>query len=806
MNGIRPAVAICGVLLQAGFASAGPGGGNLPGQNVLLHATLDERNGYNDVWGYTAPNGDEYALLGTASGTSVINIVDRENPYETGFIPGPASQWRDIKTYSHYAYVVNETGGGLEIIDLSDPENPQDLANYTGFSTSHNLYVDEATARAYIAGFQQESGGVKILSLANPTAPVEIGQWTQTYFHDVVALGDRLYGSAIYDGELHILDVADPGNISTLGVIGNYPLAFTHNAWMTPDNAYVMTTDETTGASCRMWDVSALPSFSQTDIYRPNSGTIPHNAHIDQNLAVISHYTIGVRIVDVSDPYNLREVGFYDTYAPDDGGSSNGCWGAFPFFPNSPDLLLASDRSSGLFVLEFTGDPGGIFGFVTKAGEPNTKIVGATVEVLQSGVTTTTDHTGFYFLETPQGPVDVEVSAFAYDPTVVPVSVVSGANVQVNVALDAVPGGTLSGTVTDASTAQPLAGATVDVLGTPLSAPVSGTGDYYHGSIPSGSHVARAYLFGYHGAETALQVADGSSLQHAFELSPADVVEEFETVNMGWTVSGNASTGIWERADPESTAEGTQPEDDHTPDPGTMAWITGPLAGSSVGSHDVDEGATILTSPTYDLSGLMNPHVRYWRWYVTGVPSNLTTDFWVAEVSSNGGSSWTAIENTDESDPEWKLVDVAISALVTPTDQVVFRFTAQDTGDGSITEAGLDDFTIYEIVNTTGTGAPTLSNGQPSLMLEAPAPNPFLAGNRSRLSFTLPRRGLVTAAVHDVSGRRLLVLEDRIFEAGRHRLYWDGRDARGRLAPAGVYFVRLVSDEGRRSRKILLLR
>ncbi|MGH2570128.1 MAG: hypothetical protein ACRDGR_02805, partial [bacterium] len=67
--------------------------------NVILKSNLDQYSGYNDCWGYTAPNGDEYALLGTNTGLSVVNIVDPENPYETGFFAGSGSLWREIKTF-----------------------------------------------------------------------------------------------------------------------------------------------------------------------------------------------------------------------------------------------------------------------------------------------------------------------------------------------------------------------------------------------------------------------------------------------------------------------------------------------------------------------------------------------------------------------------------------------------------------------------------------------------------------------------------------------------------------------------------
>ena len=63
-------------------------------ENVIFHSRLDVRSQYSDIWGYTAGNGDEYALVGTTKGLSVVNIVDPKNPYETGFVSGPVSTWR----------------------------------------------------------------------------------------------------------------------------------------------------------------------------------------------------------------------------------------------------------------------------------------------------------------------------------------------------------------------------------------------------------------------------------------------------------------------------------------------------------------------------------------------------------------------------------------------------------------------------------------------------------------------------------------------------------------------------------------
>ncbi|HMB70496.1 MAG TPA: T9SS type A sorting domain-containing protein, partial [bacterium] len=249
-----------------------------------------------------------------------------------------------------------------------------------------------------------------------------------------------------------------------------------------------------------------------------------------------------------------------------------------------------------------------------------------------------------------------------------------------------------------------------------------------------------------------------------------------------------------------------QAEDDHTETPGVNAWITQLAAGSSVGSFDIDGGAVVLLSPQFDVTGMTDPQFGYHKWYVTGGGGNSTRDDWVVEISSNGGTNWTVVERTDVSSAGWELVSGSVSSLVTPSSQIVFRFTAQDTGAGSITEAGIDDFALFDVETASGaTDAPTVAQSAAVLSLGRAAPNPFRAGEATELAFTLPARGPVKAAVYDVAGRRIAEMADGVFEAGAHRLAWDGRSD-GSPAPAGVYFVKLSTRSGDLSRKVVVVR
>ncbi|MCL6623816.1 MAG: choice-of-anchor B family protein, partial [Fimbriimonadales bacterium] len=91
--------------------------------NVQLRAWLDlNRFGAqsgNDCWGYVSRTGREYALMGLNNQMAVVEITDPTAPRIIGSIPHSSSLWGDIKVYRDYAYVVNESGGGIQVVDLS---------------------------------------------------------------------------------------------------------------------------------------------------------------------------------------------------------------------------------------------------------------------------------------------------------------------------------------------------------------------------------------------------------------------------------------------------------------------------------------------------------------------------------------------------------------------------------------------------------------------------------------------------------------------------------------------------------------
>ena len=183
---------------------------------------------------------------------------------------------------------------------------------------------------------------------------------------------------------------------------------------------------------------------------------------------------------------------------------------------------------------------------------------------------------------------------------------------------------------------------------------------------------------------------------------------------MGWTVGAvgdTATTGIWERIDPVSTV--SQPELDHTPGAATMAYITGQSNDPATnGENDVDGGHTTLISPILDVSAEPTAEIEYRRWYANNFGTAID-DVFTVDIT-NDGSNWVNVETIGPMGPgtrgSWLLHRFTISDYVAPNATVQVRFVADDSGTGSIVEAGVDDF---RVIVERATICPPLANQLP---------------------------------------------------------------------------------------------
>ena len=348
----------------------------------------------NDVWGWTDPQtGREYAVVGRSEGTSFVDVTDPGRPVYLGQMPkteGSRGQaWRDVKVLRNHALVVADNAGdhGMQVFDMTrlrdvDPASPPTFepdALYTEIASSHNVAVNEETGFAYTVG---NSGGgrrcasIHMIDLNDPKNPTfagcyndpSIGLGAAGQTHDaqcVVYRGpDQRYQGreicfAYGETAVSIGDVTDKAAPVVLGNANMPTTAYIHQGWLTEDQRYIFVNDELdemNGIADRtrtlIWDVSDLEDPVFAGQYLGETSATDHNLYIVGDLMYQSNYAAGLRVIDISDPLNAREVGFFDTapFAPPVPGFFDGSWSNYPFF-GSGNILVTSHKQ-GLFLLK----------------------------------------------------------------------------------------------------------------------------------------------------------------------------------------------------------------------------------------------------------------------------------------------------------------------------------------------------------------------------------------------------------------------------------------------------------------------
>jgi hypothetical protein len=163
----------------------------------------------------------------------------------------------------------------------------------------------------------------------------------------------------------------------------------------------------------------------------------------------------------------------------------------------------------------------------------------------------------------------------------------------------------------------------------------------------------------------------------------------------GWSVVNDPSLagGGWEPADPLGTFTGGQlaapDEDAEAAQDKVMAFVTQNGApGGAVGDADVDGGPTDLVSPPINLAGT-DGLVSFSRWFF----STGADEMEIAVTSD--GSNWQVVETVDPAgNNAWSVSTFRVGDWVVPSGSVQVRFRVDDTPNDSVTEAGIDLFSV----------------------------------------------------------------------------------------------------------------
>ena len=386
---------------SGGFAAEYP----CQGIDFISRVPLSSFNGNPasaaNLWGYVdLDDNREYAIIGLRNGTGIVEVTDPANPRIVETIVGVTSQWREMKVYQFwnaatnhwdaYAYVTTEgVGGGIQVLDLTQlPTSVTVAATWTGVSTSHTDQISNIDFTTnvsnnpnfppilYISG--ANTGGLRFLSLANPTSLTEVGSWnTGTYSHDTYphvftdARANQCAPGHIpcevvfsFSGTsgLKIIDVTNKSAPVTLSTLTYSGLGYVHSGWISNDSNYIFLHDELDEQNSvhnswiRTINISNLTAPTVSTIYTGPTAAIDHNGYTIGNKFYFSNYTRGIGILDVSNPNAPVELSYFDTYPTGNTTSFNGAWGVYPFLPSGN--ILISDIQRGLIVVrEQSGIP-----------------------------------------------------------------------------------------------------------------------------------------------------------------------------------------------------------------------------------------------------------------------------------------------------------------------------------------------------------------------------------------------------------------------------------------------------------------
>lgn len=753
-----------------------------PVDSVGKHAAL---------WGYSAPDGREYALFGSQIGTHVIDITEQPIK-QVAFIWGPRNQWREMKVYKNYAYIAcesHDSGSGIQIVDLSELPARVRLVrtDTTQIHSAHTLYVRDHYLLAN--GTQPEgqaNGGTIIFDLEpDPTHPRRVGEVKPYYFHDAFMRNDTLVGAAVYGQGCDIWDVRDKANPVRLANF-NYPYSGTHNAEMTTDGGYIGTSDEInfTGKTLKIWDIHDLSNITKVAEFTPNLADIIHNVHFIGRYAYIAWYTAGMRIVDMIDPLHPREVGFYDTYSGGS-GSYDGVWEVYGWFKSGK--VIASDRNSGLWVAKFNNATAGSVSGIVRDGATGQPLAGVTIDVPQYKRTITTGSDGAYYIGGVNGDkITLNSRLFRY----------GGASDQATLAGEAKQDIILQPLQMFSLTihAKDLQGNTVQgftyAVEPWLASQTSSNGAATVLLERDSTFTVTVGKWGY--GEAHLRVPLTGDHQELTVTLP-EFYQDDATLDLGWSYDAPddmATTGRWVRIVPYL---GYPNSGWIHPDQEPLRWnghvfMTGaPPLNAAPQENDVNRGTTTLTSPRMDLTKFVHPEIRFDLWFVHYPAQDTVRDSLKIDLSNDDGHTWKTVSIDTVGRSVWRSMRFDPQNILPLTSLMKFRIRARDTLGNALVFAAMDNF----FAGDNSTSAVSI----PDSIIKAPdnrialyvSPNPS-RGDNTKITVGVPEPGHeIRLAIFNSVGTQVAVY-DAIRSAGEHYFYVDGPLA------SGWYAVQLWVD------------
>ncbi|MBA3457505.1 MAG: hypothetical protein H0T42_30770 [Deltaproteobacteria bacterium] len=300
-----------------------------------------------------------YAYVVGPTGLEVIDVADPAEPMIVGHVMG---DFNDVKIVRGGGKVVayaapSRSRDGTAIIDVTIPDAPAFVGTVPEYS--HSVFVTATPPRLYLATY---TSTVPVYDVTVPLSPVRLGGvpiigTEAAGIHDIHVQGDRIYADKTTDGVVAV-DVS--AGLTQPVELGRLPTSYSHATWagvaggrqiaihgdegMTPEG----------GAFMRVLDADrASPTFmKEIGRYQSRTDVGIHNIQLVGDRAYIAYYQDGVRVVDLANPTQPREIAHFNTWdtAIGSGHPFEGALGITVV----GDLIYVADSNRGLVILRAT--------------------------------------------------------------------------------------------------------------------------------------------------------------------------------------------------------------------------------------------------------------------------------------------------------------------------------------------------------------------------------------------------------------------------------------------------------------------
>lgn len=302
-------------------------------------------------WHHVDQNGGEWALVGTSAGMSIVDVSDPSQPIERFQVPGLTNNWRELRTWAGYAYVVSEaTPSGVTIVNLNLLPDTIEWKVWRGNGIFQDSVVNNHTVQAvdgylYLFDCNKVAQGAVIVSLEDPWNPKIQSEISDFYVHDGFIRGDTLWTSEGGQSQIGVYDVSDKANPQLITRFPHQP-GYSHNSELSTNSKVLFTTVETVNQPLASFDVSNLDDIKQLDLYKPSkkpAGEV-HNVRVfPGDFLVCPSYRGQLTVVDASHPENMIEIAW-------DSLGNSLVWDADPYLPSG--IILATAKNEGLFIYQ----------------------------------------------------------------------------------------------------------------------------------------------------------------------------------------------------------------------------------------------------------------------------------------------------------------------------------------------------------------------------------------------------------------------------------------------------------------------